>query len=545
MHITLTELSEQAAAVGEGPAIIQGEDGSQVSFKCLLESSRRVAWDLRRSGVQRGDRVGLIIENGPGFFRSLFAVLYAGGIAVPLALPSAMSPGRYIAHVHRVAADTQMKNIIVSHRRLPVLERGQENFGPPGYTLVDEDDLLGEEASLADQVDADSLAIIQYTSGSTSSPKGVRVTHQNAAAAIEAIVKGVGLTAAGRLGLWLPLYHDMGLVSALSSLASGISVVIWRPGTFLRQPENWFGQFIAQGCTVSCTPNFFFDYLADVSGGLPGNLDLSQWQIAFNGSETVQAHTVERFIATFGNYGFRRSAMQPVYGLAEATGVVTFPPPGAHPSTLWLDRNSLTSAGRAEMAGPGDRGAWPLVGVGRAVPGMQVRIAGADGADDVVGEIEIKGQSVTGGYFNRSGDALFASDGWLRTGDLGFFHRESLYIAGRIKDVIVVRGENYFAEDAETIVRDIPGVYRRNCVAVGIATNASQSLAIVTETSQEEIGARSKLTALIRSEISAQLGLRDVSVHLVPPLSLPRTTSGKVQRSKVRAQLMTSEAAFG
>jgi fatty-acyl-CoA synthase len=543
MGATLTELIEQAA--GEGPVIIQGEDGTQVSLQHLLESSRCIASDLQRRGVQRGDRVGLIIENGPGFFRSLFAVLYAEGIAVPLALPSAMSPGRYIAHLHRVAADAQIKNIIVNRRWLRILEGGRGDPGPPGFTFIDEEDLSAESGWLAGEGDAESLAIIQYTSGSTSVPRGVCLTHQNVTTGLDAIIKGAEVTADDRLGLWLPLFHDMGLFSALSGLAAGLSVVIWRPGSFIRKPGRWLEQFAAQGCTISCTPNFFFDYLAEAKDTLTGSLDLSRWRIAFNGAETVQAHTMESFITAFSDYGFRRSTMCPVYGLAEATLAVTFTLPGADPGVVWLDRDRLTSAGRAEMVDPGDRGAWPLVGVGRPVRAMQVRIAGAGGADGSVGEIEIRGRSVTRGYFNQDPGTLFTADGWLRTGDLGFFHDGSLYPVGRIKDVIIVRGENYFAEDAEAIVRDIPGVYRRNCAAVGVTTKTSQSLAIVTETSQQESSARRELITLIRSEISAHLGLRDISVHLAPPQSLPRTTSGKIQRSTVRAQLMSGETALG
>lgn len=544
MGVTVTELMEQAA--GEKPVIIKGEDGSQVSLQHLLESSRHIAADLRRRGVQRGDHVGLIIDNGAGFFRSLFAVLYAEGIFVPLALPSAMTPDTYIEHLHRVAADAQLKNIITSHRWLKVLEPARRDSGPRGFTFIDEETLSAAEfGRLAGQSDAESLAMIQYTSGSTSFPRGVCLTHQNMIAGLDAIMKGTESTTEDRLGIWLPLFHDMGIFSALAALAAGTDVVIWKPGSFIRNPGRWFEQFAAQGCTMSCTPNFFFDYLADAKGDFTGRLDLSRWRVAFNGSETVQEHTIERFIAAFGDYGFRRSAMSPVYGLAEAGLVVTIPPLDTDPSVLWLSRDRLASAGRAEMVDPGDRGALPLVGVGRPVHAMRVRIAGAEGADDHLGEIEIRGRSVTAGYLNQDPGTLFTADGWLRTGDLGFLHDGSLYLAGRVKDVIIVRGENYFAEDAEGIVRDIPGVYHRFCAAVGISTGTSQSLAIITETSEQEVGARLALTDLIRSEISANLGLRDVSVHLTPPHSLPRTTSGKIQRSKARAQLMSGEAALG
>ena len=535
MNTSLTELMERAAAGPGVPAIIGGGDGLEVPLARLLDMSRTAARELRRRGVHRGDRVGLVIENGTGFFRALFATMYAGGVAVPLALPQAMGMHSFLSHLGRVTADSGLRHVVVGHRVLRLMRR-QPDAAAEVAALIDEDELPGSGAGLAEAADA--LALIQYTSGSTSAPKGVMLTHRNVIAGLDAIGLASAVTAADVLGLWLPLFHDMGLISALSCLAAGGRVVLWPPADFVRRPAQWLSEFSALGCTSSPGPNFFFDYLTEAVGEVPEDVDLSRWRLALNGAETVSADTIERFCECFGGHGFRRDAMVPVYGLAEATLAVTFPPLGRDPSILWLDRSSLRSGGRAAVSGPGGPGAWPLVGVGRPVPGLRARVAGANGADGVVNEIEITGASVTGGYYGRKDAGLFTADGWLRTGDVGFFRSGELYIAGRSKDAIVIRGVNYFAEDAEAVVRDLPGLYRRHCAAVAGEGAGGECLAVIAETADDDDGARRSLAAVIRSEISMSLGPVDVAVHLVSPRTLPRTSSGKIQRAKARALLL-------
>jgi acyl-CoA synthetase (AMP-forming)/AMP-acid ligase II len=529
------DLIEQSAAAEVPPAIILGGDGSQVPLPLLLELSRHAAWDLRHRGVHNGDRVGLILENGTGFFLALFAAMYAGAVAVPLALPQAMGIRSFIAHLRRVTADAEMRHIIVGQRVFQLLRRQQEAAAPLDATLIGEDELSSSGPRLADPADGESLALIQYTSGSTSSPKGVMLTHRNINAGLDAIKRASALTSADLLGLWLPLFHDMGLISALSGLTAGMSVVVWRPASFVRQPGEWLGEFAARGCTVCPAPNFFFDYLVEAADDVPGYLDLSRWRLAYNGAEPVNVNTIGRFGDRFSEHGFRREAMLPVYGMAEATLAVTFPRLGSIPSVLSVDRARLVSARRAVAARPGTPEAWQLVGVGRPVPGMQVRVADANGTEGIVNEIEITGASVTEGYFGRSGVPPFTADGWLRTGDIGFFDSGELYIAGRSKSTIVVRGMNYCAEDAEAIVRDLPGIFRMTCAAVATVTPAGERLAIVAETTSDQDDTQRSLVNVIRSEISKNLGLPDIAVHLVPPRTLPRTSSGKVQHANVRA----------
>jgi fatty-acyl-CoA synthase len=538
LEASVAEVLERGAA-HDSAAVITAENGERIPLRDLLAQGQRVAAVLLERGVQYGDRVGLIIENDFGLFTALFGIIYAGAVAVPLAPMAALGGVQaYLVHLRSVATDAEIRHITGGRRVLDKLRRtaGDEALG---VDLIAVDTLTDSESRIASPAEGSSLALIQYTSGSTTSPRGVMLTHRNIVAGIDAIQRGCAATASDAVGLWIPLFHDMGLFSALACLGRGGCVVLWRPSSFIRKPGLWLKEFLAAGCTILAAPNFCFDYLVAERNRVPEDLDLSQWRLAFNGAEPIDLSTVEQFQRVFGECGFRPEAMFPVYGLAEATLAVTFPELGTVPRVLWVDRNRLTATGYAEPAGRGSSGARPLVSVGRSVPGMSVRIGGADASEGFVGEVEIAGPSVTTGYYGRPTGELFTRDRWLRTGDLGFFRQGEMYITGRVKDVINIRGASYFAEDAETIVRDLPGIYRKRCAAVPVSGDGdgSESLAIVAETTATSPDDRNSLTRLIKSEVSAGLGLADVAVHLVSPRTLPQTSSGKIQRARVRAAL--------
>ncbi|MFY1672734.1 AMP-binding protein [Plantactinospora sp. WMMB334] len=534
--VTVTELLERAAAADRGEVVI-AETGERATLPELLAAGRMAAAELRRAGVRPGAPVGLITDNEMVFFPAFLGILYAGAVAVPLAIPSAMGGVEaYSEHLRRVLADSGMRHVVASRRCRRILV-GRTPELPAGVHLVPAEELPAGEERLVEPGGAESLAVIQYTSGSTLAPRGVMLTHHNVVAGLGAIGEGCALTADDIAGLWVPLFHDMGLFSTLAALTHGLRVVLWRPATFVRRPAEWLEQFAGYGCTVTTAPNFCYDYLVDVADSVRGDLDLSGWRLALNGAEPVNARTVELFQGTYAGRGLRPHVILPVYGMAEATLGVTFSRAGAAPDVFWLDRADALATGRVVPAAPGTPGARPLVGVGRPVRGVRVRVGGDGAPEDVFGEVEITGEPVTAGYFRRPTGELFTADGWLRTGDQGFLHRGELYIAGRIRNMVVIRGNNYYAEDAEAIVRDLPGVYRRRCAAVGGEDERSERLVMVVETGVESSDQRHRLTSLIRSELSAGLGLFDIAVHLVPPQTMPRTSSGKVQRAKVRASL--------
>jgi acyl-CoA synthetase (AMP-forming)/AMP-acid ligase II len=316
-------------------------------------------------------------------------------------------------------------------------------------------------------------------------------------------------------------------------------MTIWSPAAFVKDPAGWLRDFLDRGCTVSPSPNFGYETLvAAVGADEVATLDMSRWRVALNGAEPVRPTTVERFCAHFAPAGFAPTAMFPVYGMAEATLAVTFPPLGRATQTTWVDRERLAADGLAVTAAPGDLGARGLVALGRPVRGMRLRVVDDRGValpDNLVGEVEIRGESVTAGYLSRDPGTtgLVNSDGWLRTGDLGFLRDGELHVSGRRKEMIIVRGVNYYPEDAEAAAREVPGLHRQRVVAVaddGEHGEHSENITIIAETAFESPADRDRLAADLRLAVVTALGLREVTVHLVTPDALPRTSSGKFQR---------------
>ncbi|MGP8298322.1 AMP-binding protein [Streptomyces inhibens] len=543
MSETLIGLLEDRARVFPDQQLRFVEEDSDLSLAELLEGAREVARSLAGAGVRNGDLVAFVIPNSSGFLRVMFGAQYLGAVPVPLALPFG-GVDEYLNHIAGVVADGGIRHVVVD---LPV-ERVRERLvaALPEVSVIGLGDLMAGEGALpAHTHNEDGIAFIQYTSGSTSAPKGVVLTDANIIAGLKAIATPAAVGPGDSWGLWLPLFHDMGIFSLLAALSVGADVVLWQPRTFVRKPLDWLAQFAEAGCTLCSAPNFFFDMLVaarrawqdepssvDPATAAP---DLSRWRLTFNGAEPVNAGTVEDFCTTFVPNGFRREAMYPVYGMAEATLAVTFPPLGRAPVVFHADRRQLVEHGRAVSATDPDH-TRSLVGVGRPVPGVQVRIA-ADGApapEATVGEIEISGPPVTHGYYRRAAGEERTADGWFRTGDLGFLADGELYIVGRVKDMVIVGGVNYHAEDVEAVVRDHPGVYRKRCVAV---LGADETMAIVAETSLKADADRAALVKGLEAHVRSRTGLPSVRVHLVSPRYLPQTSSGKFQRRKVRSSL--------
>lgn len=535
---TLTGLLEDAARSPFSPQLRLPRSGRTLSLHEVLVQAQHTAGDLYDQGVRRGDRVGMVLQNGPGFVRTLLGVMYAGAVPVPLALPVSFGGlDAYGAHLRRVTLDAGMRHLVIGPELARLASRLSAAVADAGATVVPLESLPGDRSRLSVPSDPDDLAFIQYTSGSTSAPKGVALTHRNIVAGLAAIRCASRLGGTDVLGVWLPLFHDMGLFSLLSGLVSCGTVVLWQPADFVRDPAVWLREFAAFGCGVCSMPNFAYDYLLGVADQFTGTgLDLSAWRLACNGAETVQPHTVLRFAERFAEFGFRESAICPVYGMAEATLAVSFSRVGQPPHITWVDREELAARGRAVAAVPGGAGSRALVSVGRAVPGVEIRVRADDALvpDGTVGEIEITGPPVTRGYHRGAGADRFTPDGWLRTGDLGFLQRGELCIVGRSKDVIIVRGSNYYAEDAEALARDLPDVYRNRCVAVPVELDGEERLAVVAETKLEDPARRTELVRAVQNALRSALGLPGAVVRLVPPHRLPRTSSGKVRRSVVR-----------
>lgn len=522
--------------------------GESIGYADLAASATRMAGALIEGGVRPGDRVGLLCPNAPEFLRTLFAISMAGAAACPLSLPWGLrDTDGYLRRLSRIVEVAGMRAVVVSHRFGPLAQA----LGTVPVTWFDSGELeqvgsTAEPGWSLPTVSADDLAIVQFTSGSTALPKGVRLTHRNVLAGLDAISQGIALGPTDGGGFWLPLFHDMGLFGTLSAVLTGIPAHVWSPVSFIKSPGRWLREFLASGATISAMPNFGYDLLTEsstVDKVLAEGLDLGRWRIAFNGAEPVNGNSVRAFLDRFAPAGFRPEAMFPVYGMAEATLAVAFPPLGRPPLFERVDRNRLAGDGIAIPVPTGQPAGREVAGVGRPVAGMRLRIVDPDTgvtvADGRVGEIHIQGASVTAGYLG--GEDL--AEGWLPTGDLGYTRAGEVFVTGRRKEMVIVRGGNFYPQDVEEIARAVPGVYKGRCVAVAGLPDAgedtSEQMMLVVETALIGAAAEELVTAL-RRRVSVELGLAEVDVRLVPARSLPRTSSGKFQRLAARDQLASA-----
>ena len=507
-----------------------------VTYRELSARAWSMAGELAAEGVRPGDNVGILSPNAPEYFQSLFAVSAAGAAACPLPVPFGMRDlagyGRQLA---RIAAVSGMRVVLVSPRLVPLaaqLAAALPGVRPRPATC------LGVPAAPLPAVTGADAAIVQFTSGSTALPKGVLLTHRNVLAGLAAIRAGIALGDGDAGGFWLPLFHDMGLFGVMSGIQAGIPMHVWSPVSFVKDPARWLREFLAAGATITAMPDFGYGMLtAAFSPDEAAALDMTRWRVAVNGSEPIAADTVTAFTERFAAAGFRPEAMFAVYGMAEATLAVTFPPLGRRPVFDWVDRDALATAGRAVPAAPGAPCSRAVAGVGRPVAGLEVRVAdpetGAPAGDGAVGEVQLRGASVTAGYLGQPAgeDAASFAGGWLRTGDLAYTRAGELFVTGRRKEMITVRGANFYPQDVELIARDVPGVFRGNCVAVAgpAGGDGTAEIVLIAETDRVAAGA-DELAARLRQRVAAELGLTAVTVRLVPPRAIPRTSSGKVRR---------------
>jgi acyl-CoA synthetase (AMP-forming)/AMP-acid ligase II len=508
-----------------------------VSGAALFDRAERTAGAVLAACNGRAPRrIGLLMANGEPWLRGLLAALRLDAAAVPLALPVAFGGAdAYAAHVRRIAADASLDAMLVDGSvGGRIVSRVAD--GLPHVAFVD----IAEPPAAREQLPAPYgggavPAVIQYTSGSTSAPKGVVLSHDNISAGLDGIQAGTGMAPGDRLGEWLPLFHDMGLFSLLAGLRTGSAITLWQPGDFIRRPLQWLSEFAASRSTLMPAPNFFYDYLvAAAAKGIPDDLDLSAWRYAGNGSEPVRRSSLEAFQQTFAPYGLRPQVVQPNYGLAEATLIVTTGAPGSAYRSLEVERAGLAPGDRVkEAAGPGPT-TRTVVSCGTPVKGIELRIGDAEGRpldEGVVGEVQIGGRAVTSGYLGLPPKQQpFTPDGMLRTGDIGFRHDGELYVMGRLKAMAVLRGQNYYAEDVEEIVKSTPGVDRRHCAAFAWDGDGEERMVVIWETKLAS-DAAAAVGEAIRTRLAEHLGLTAVETLAVAPQTLPFTSSGKVKRS--------------
>ena len=499
----------------------------------LLSRAEHCARRLVADGVRPADIVGLVAPAGPGLLAGLFGCWLAGAAVTVLpALPGFSSTEGQLRRLGRMMDTAGMRHLVADDINDEMVWRLAQNR--LGLCVVPALSADAPAVPLPRNDPAD-LAVVQFTSGTVTEPRGVLLRHGAVMAGLRAIAISARHGPDEVIVQWMPHYHDMGLFGNLAVLLNGGSSHILEPMALLRRPGELLRYLAACRATIFTGMNFAYEILIDAaSREVLDGLDLSAWRLAYNGAEPVNPDTVRRFQETFASAGVAPHVMYPVYGLAEATLAVTFPVPGALPTMITVDRAELGRTGRVRLAKPGQADAKTVVSVGRPVAGLAVRLTDDRGrllGPGQLGELQIRGEMVTSGYLGspRASAGLFDGD-WLRTGDLAFQMNGEYFVMGRCKEMTIVNGQNFFPEDAEAVARGVPGVYRQHAVATAQAGPVGEEyIAVIAETNLAD-GRRDGLARDIRQRVVTELGTPNIRVHLVPPRWLTRTTSGKWQR---------------
>ena len=544
--VTLVDLvRERAATHGNRVSHRYLRDGQEISAELnygeLDRRARAAAVALRRDAAA-GDRILLLHPPGLEFLVAFCGCLYAGTIPVPAYPPR---PQQTDDRISAIAADCGAALALTTADAVGRLA----DLGVPVATL---DEVPPDAADLwrAGPQTPSTVAHLQYTSGSTSVPKGVAVTHANLLHNLEDLHRGWEHDESSTIVSWLPFFHDMGLVyGLLTPIYAGVPCVLMPPVVFIQRPVRWLQAITRFRGTHAAAPNFAYDHcVRRVKPEDRAALDLSSWQVAVNGAEPVRPDTIERFTSTFGPCGFRRSTFAPGYGLAEATLKVTAARRGEGPTIAAFSAPALEQR-RVAAATPGSAEARPLVGCG--APILETRVAIVDpatrerSAPDAIGEIWVGGPSVAAGYWgaDEASAGTFrarTADGdgpFLRTGDLGFMSGGQLFVAGRIKDMIIIRGQNHYPHDIElTVERSGALVRASGGAAFAIDRDGEEQLVIVQEVERGlKPPDRAAQIAIIREAIAREHDLHASDVLLLRPGAVPKTTSGKIQRAACRA----------
>jgi acyl-CoA synthetase (AMP-forming)/AMP-acid ligase II len=551
LHSLVALLARRAADQADDRAYVfvsdRGAEEATLTFRQLHDAATALAARLTRT-ARPGDRAILVFPPGIEFMVAFFGCLMARVIAVPMMMPRRNGARDASAAILANCAPALALTTSAFALRGDLQTRlAQENIR---WIEVD----LSADTSLTVDLSEplpDDIAFLQYTSGSTSEPKGVMVSHANLLANLEMIRIALGNTRHSTYVNWVPLYHDMGLIlNALQALYVGATCVLMAPNAFMQRPLGWLRAISHYRAEVACSPNFGFDlcvsrYRADQMEGL----DLSSLRIALNGAEPVRADTIARFIETFSPHGFDPRAMYPAYGMAEATLLISGGQRGGGHVTRHVSRAALQVHAAEAPANPDD--AQLVVGCGRALTGERIAIVDPESrqrlAADRVGEIWVSGANVARAYWHNDAatrDGLNAdipseNGRWLRTGDLGFLDLTGeLFVTGRIKDILIIRGINHYPQDIEHTVQSLDRALRENCGAAFSVPdeNGEEDLVIIQEverTARHTIDT-DEIRGQIREAVADNHELSARHIALIRPGALPKTTSGKIQRKLAR-----------
>lgn len=521
-----------------------GEE-EEISYATLQRRANAVAVALRERGLLPGQTVAIMLPTSREYFFSFYGVLRAGGIPVPIYPPMRVSQIEEHLRRHARILDNARAAMLITIAEAKPFARLLRLHVEGLHTVITPEEIVEPAASagqVAPPVQAQDIALLQYTSGSTGNPKGVILTHANLLANIRTMGEAIGANPSDVFVSWMPLYHDMGLIGAwLGSLYYAVPLAVMSPLTFLTRPERWLWAIHRHRATLSGAPNFGYELcLRRIQDRDLEGLDLSSWRTAFNGAEPVSPDTIERFHERFARYGFRRETMYPVYGLAESSVGLAFPPRGRAPLIDRVSRETFMRDGRALPAAADDANALRFVACGRPLPGHAIRLVDSTGyevGEREEGRLEFQGPSTTSGYFRNPEETrrLF-HDGWLDSGDLAYLAGGDVYITGRVKDVIIRAGRNIYPHELEEAIGNLPGI-RKGCVAVFGSVDratATEKLVVLAEIHEMEKDARERLQTAITALAVDLAGAAPDDVVLAPPHTVLKTSSGKVRRAASR-----------
>ena len=542
------------------PGFGAGAASSEASFSytALERASARYGGALQALGLRKGDRVALILPTNEDFVLCFFGALRAGVIPVPIYPPVGLGQLQtYLDNTRHIVAKSGARALVTSAQIKRLLGTVMSSAPTLEQVVAVEGIRESLEPLKPVKIAPDDPAFLQFTSGSTSRPKGVTLTHANLLANMKCIMQdGLHLTKEDVGVSWLPLYHDMGLIGfVLAPLAQRTPIVFLPPLLFLKRPISWFQAITKHKGTISFAPNFAYALCVKrIRERELEGIDLSTWRVAGCGAEPIRAETLESFADAFTKVGFNRNALLPSYGMAESSLAICFTELAEGMKTIGVDGDVLWAENVAKVIPETDENAVRLVSCGKKFPHHDIGIFAQDDeesttplGEDKVGEIRIKGPSVMPSYWEDAERTkqTFTANGWLKTGDLGFLHEERLYICGRSKEVIIVNGRNYYPQDIEWAASQVAGVRKGNVIAFGATDRGERDrervvVAFECQDVPKGIEAaklaeeKQPLAAAVRKAVQENMALTLDDVVPLGPGILPKTSSGKLQRAKTR-----------
>jgi acyl-CoA synthetase (AMP-forming)/AMP-acid ligase II len=555
---------EQVAFLFPRDRAANADNFHRISYASLDQQARSIAATLQAAGISAGQKVLLLHQPGADFVTAFFGCLYAGTVAVTTYLGHRGRLKQGLPKIVELLKDAECRCILMSTDVAQPFKAAWEEVIGGGEHQVNQPPVIASDdipPTIADAwhppaIHRETVTLLQYTSGSTSRPRGVMITHGNLLHNSSLIQRGFESGSSSVGLIWLPPYHDMGLIGGiLQPVFAGFPVTLMSPLAFLQQPFSWLQTISRIRATITGGPNFAYELcVRKVTPEQCSTLDLSSWKIAFNGAEPIHADTIKRFSAAFAPCGFNPKAFYPCYGLAEATLFVTGGKALAGPRVLHLDRKALEQD-TALLAGTTSKDIKAVVGCGEVPSDQKVAIVDPESRcacpDKSVGEIWVSGPSVSSGYWNRPDETFnafvaYRSDTgegpFLRTGDLGFFHQGELFVTGRLKDIVIIHGRNFYPHDLEiTAQSSHPGLQPGSGAIFSVEYDGQERLVIAQEVQREALRTDPlEMVSAIRQAIIRDFDVQAYAIVLLKPGQVPKTSSGKIRRALCKSALMSN-----